>query len=178
MWYTLAVALIFLITAAVFGFYDIFMEQRQRKILRAAVEARALVASLFPAQVRDRVFESQRKMKGKVKKMLRLRALMRNSSQEGSKTGSPTGSHAEAEDRPADAVVFDRRGRRPSLVSQSTLRLKTYLSGSSDSLKFDAPNSRPIADLFPHTTVLFGDIAVRLQKCCCCNIETIESYTD
>ena len=185
-WYAIAIALIFVITASVFACYDVIMEHRKQRILQAAVEARMIVASLFPEQVRGRLFEQQRKVTGKVKGMLTsgYKKISRKlsvgggsssfASFRGGSSSSVTSSrHTTSVDLGGDdtEVSESYRGsgggssnkstnndgsetRRPSLVSQSTIRLKSYLSSSRlDTLTGGDGSKRPIADLFPNTTV-------------------------
>ena len=58
--YTLAVALIFISTTIVFLLYDCFVEGRQKRVMDVALESRAIISSLFPAVVRDRLFQQKR----------------------------------------------------------------------------------------------------------------------
>jgi class 3 adenylate cyclase len=152
-WYAFAIIFIFLLTAVVFGFYDLVMERRAERMLQTAVEARALVASLFPKQIQGRLFEQQRRVTGRMKNMQSFGSTNRIDSV-GLTTGSPSGSHADAEDGEGGP---QQMLKRPGLVSQSTLRLKTYLNDSAGSQQVNKI-SRPMADLFPNTTVLFGDV--------------------
>jgi hypothetical protein len=46
---------IFLITTVVFLAYDILNQARQRRIMRSALQTNALVSSLFPDAIRDRL---------------------------------------------------------------------------------------------------------------------------
>lgn len=184
LWYTLSVVFVFMVTALVFGCYDLIMERRQKKVLTSAVEARAIVASLFPRQVRGRLFERQRKKDPESRKMgekqksllnlggrqVRFKDVSRRnvimgggasvpSEADHTGTGTVGGDtihHNNMHDESASNFSYSRR--RSSLVSQSTLRIKSYLNGSSSDMGLDDKISRPIADLFPHTTVLFGDI--------------------
>eukprot|EP00980_Cylindrotheca_fusiformis_P018093 scaffold5810_cov109-Cylindrotheca_fusiformis.AAC.3 len=55
--YTVGVVLIFLFTSAVFVLYDMFVSKRQSKVEETAARSNALVQSLFPAQVRDRLLQ-------------------------------------------------------------------------------------------------------------------------
>jgi class 3 adenylate cyclase len=55
--YTIVVALIFLFTSLVFILYDYLVERRQYVVMDRAVTSSAIVSSLFPANVRDRLFE-------------------------------------------------------------------------------------------------------------------------
>ena len=54
-----AVSLVFLITVISFIVYDMHVERRQRKLLENAERSNKVVASLFPAKVRDRLFHEQ-----------------------------------------------------------------------------------------------------------------------
>jgi hypothetical protein len=56
-----AIAMIFLFTTAIFIFYECLVESRQRKIEASAKEARAVVNSLFPKNVRKRLYENANK---------------------------------------------------------------------------------------------------------------------
>jgi hypothetical protein len=47
---------IFLFTSIIFLIYDGWVEERQRKIHRVALQSSAFISSLFPTSVRDRLF--------------------------------------------------------------------------------------------------------------------------
>mmetsp|Transcript_24295 Transcript_24295/g.59496 ORF Transcript_24295/g.59496 Transcript_24295/m.59496 type:complete len:1200 (-) Transcript_24295:66-3665(-) len=102
--FTLGVASIFLFTIVVFLFYDFLVERRQRFLAEAADKSNAIVSSLFPQIVRDRLFDdpSQKNKKNQ----------------------------------------FEVQGNPGSMLTNERIR-----------------SSAPIADLFPNTTVMFGDIA-------------------
>ena len=53
--YTIVAALIFLITSSMFILYDWLVERRQEIVMDRAVKSSAVVSSLFPEQVRDRL---------------------------------------------------------------------------------------------------------------------------
>jgi class 3 adenylate cyclase len=57
--YTVGIVLIFLFTSAVFIHYHIFVTRRQAKVEESAARSNAIVTSLFPAQVRDRLLVEQ-----------------------------------------------------------------------------------------------------------------------
>jgi class 3 adenylate cyclase len=105
---TSAVAMVFVFTAAMFLFYDRLVERRQVFILAKATQSTAIVSSLFPKQVRDRLLQTE----------------------------------------------SDKKGGTVALASNH--RLKTFLTGDD---KANDDGARPIADLFPHCTVYFADIA-------------------
>jgi class 3 adenylate cyclase len=106
---TFAVAMVFIFTILMFLVYNRLVEKRQYLILRKAAHSTAIVSSLFPKQVRDRLLQEN--------------------------------------------------DEQTSLTSGN--RLKKFLSsdpnnnGQATSSLFGSQ----IADLFPHCTVLFADIA-------------------
>jgi hypothetical protein len=55
-YFTMATVLIFGFTSLLFIVYDKSVEARQRKVMNTAVRAEAIVQSLYPAVVRDRLF--------------------------------------------------------------------------------------------------------------------------
>jgi len=56
MFYAVAVAIIFIFTALVFLAYDWTVQLRQNKVLNAATRTQAIVSSLFPKNVQERIF--------------------------------------------------------------------------------------------------------------------------
>ena len=58
--YAVSVGLAFLLAVILFLLYDRVVERRQKLVLKTAVEARAIVSSLFPAVVRERLFQNTR----------------------------------------------------------------------------------------------------------------------
>lgn len=113
--FTIAVAVIFLLVAITFVVYDLFVGQRNRKILTAAARANAILSSLFPKTVRDRLFEEQ-EQDLKVKSSYaapksHLNAFLQKNGQ------------SAEDDDDDDIIVYDEK---------------------------------PIADLFPDTTILFA----------------------
>jgi class 3 adenylate cyclase len=111
-WYTCSVALVFVFTASVFLLYDCMVERRQNAVMRSAKKSNAIVSSLFPKNVRDRLMEDD--------------SILRQYKSE-KKHGN----------NPFSSSVVDAGHR-----------------------KEDGPfGSRPIADLFPETTVMFADIS-------------------
>jgi Adenylate and Guanylate cyclase catalytic domain len=55
--YTLMVAGVFLVTSLIFILYDWLVTRRQRIVMKKAVQSAAIVSSLYPKQVRDRMFQ-------------------------------------------------------------------------------------------------------------------------
>jgi hypothetical protein len=56
--FTIIVVLIFALTSVAFLMYDHLVERRQKKVLSSAIQSSAIVSSLFPSTVRDRLFQS------------------------------------------------------------------------------------------------------------------------
>lgn len=59
--FTVAAVLIFAFTSLVFCFYDYKVEQRQQTVMQTAVRSTAIVSSLFPSAVRDRLYPAEKK---------------------------------------------------------------------------------------------------------------------
>jgi len=55
---TLAVGAVFIMTAAVFHFYDVMVERRQMVVLSTAQRSTAIVSSMFPKKIRDQLLEA------------------------------------------------------------------------------------------------------------------------
>jgi len=106
-------AVIFFILA--FIGYDRFVQNRQEIVLAKAARSNAIVASLFPSNVRDRILQQ-----------------------------------AEDQVDPKMSSKLTKTGKN---------QLKSYLAGGMEGTREDGDGSRPIADLFPDTTVIFADIA-------------------
>ncbi|CAB9505094.1 Receptor-type guanylate cyclase gcy [Seminavis robusta] len=58
--YTVLVASVFLFTSLVFILYDWLVARRQRIVMDRAVQSSAIVSSLYPKQVRDRLFKDDK----------------------------------------------------------------------------------------------------------------------
>ena len=134
--FTTLMVLLFVAAAVGFLLYDIMVQRRQREAMTSAARSNAIVSSLFPAEIRDRLFNGDVDIEQEMK------------NKEGSKMG---------------------RSRNPNVPEAQNARLKNYLNdegnGNQDGGKGIKPLSptdietKPIADLFPNTTVLFADIA-------------------
>jgi class 3 adenylate cyclase len=108
--FTVIIATLFAFMAAIFIIYDMSVQKRNNKVVGAAARSNAIVSSLFPSNVRDRLLA----------------------------------------DREAES---NQKGH-----GKGTLR--GYLSGDkqNEGSQDDIYKTKPIADLFPETTLLFGDI--------------------
>ena len=78
---TLTVAAVFLMTTAVFYFYDVMVERRQKVVLDTAQRSTAIVSSIFPKKVRDQLLNAP--IQGNATKLRFLADARRRSSDEG-----------------------------------------------------------------------------------------------
>jgi class 3 adenylate cyclase len=197
--YAVIAVAVFCATIILFAVYDFIVERRQRLVLKSAMEARAIVSSLFPAVVRDRLFESNREKK-KQKKKDKKKSKKKSKGDDKVEPEHPTnlaGSDGEfiIETVPGSPMSLDME-RAPALhgslnsaamkqimnglgapplgggetklnrkhsVQHPKHRLKSFLADGDSRSQGEAFSGelglgKPIADLFPHTTVLFADI--------------------
>jgi hypothetical protein len=110
--YAIFCGAIFFFTTMVFVFYDVVVHARQAKVMKAATRTNNLVATLFPKEFRDRIYE---------------------------------------------AHESKQKGRNSGSLLPSKMKMQDFLAGDEVS-QGSLTNSEPIADLFPHATVLFLDI--------------------
>jgi hypothetical protein len=131
--YTAVAVLIFVILGAGFMVYDHLVQTRQREAMTDAARSDAIVQSLFPADIRDRLLKGN-----------------------------------EAGDKQGKSDKDTANELLPAAPEGQKFRLKTFLdedetdpnSTNKDASKAGAmKESKPIADLFPNTTVMFADIA-------------------
>jgi len=129
---TLTIVAIFTFTSLVFGLYVYMNERRQKKVLRSALKTSAIVSSLFPSMVRERLFNEK--------------------------------------DEPDEEETSPFSGLR---------RLTSSFSQSS--VETDIDPSRPIAELFPETTVCkYPIVRLRINSyrlfrfCRCCWLHGME----
>ena len=134
--FAIAVAMIFVFAASVFIIYDCIVERRQSLTMQTAIRSTAVVDSLFPANVRDRMFMTVKKKENKASRR-----------KNGDAWRNTLG-------------VSDHTSRRR--IEPPKLQLKSYLdSNETEPTESESAgnNRAPIADLFPATTVMFADIA-------------------
>ena len=131
---TAVVVIVFSLTAASFCLYDCAVHKRQRRVLAIAAQSEKILSILYPKSIRDRLFGTQ----GGQQPVLEHRKPKKTK-------------------RKKDQASQDKQAAK--------LKLKTYLNDDAANIKFesleaiDIYDSKPIADLFPNTTVMFADIA-------------------
>ena len=114
--YTIVVVAVFAFTILVFVVYDFLVQRRQRKLLTTAERTTAIVASMFPKEVQDRIMEQAEH-----------EALL------GAQAKKPAGRNAKSQ-------------------------MQAFFSEGACASDAPRPKSKPIADLFPEATIMFGDI--------------------
>ena len=147
--FTIAVVVIFLEVIVVFVVYDWLVERRQKKVMDSAIRTNAVVNSLFPATVRDRLMENAvRDQIGYDKKR-------------------PRQIGAGMLPRPVDSRLPTNLSPSSGLPSKLLMTHAPTMNSSGHRSDVDPTNvatnvqvydSKPIADLFPNASVLFGDI--------------------
>ena len=113
--YTISVLCIFVFAGIVFITYDCFVEVRQRLVMRNALRSGAIVSSMFPKEIQQRLMQQ------------------------------------EQEER-------KRKGKKNTEYVSTNKRIKSFLSGDDANDDGDIVDAKPLADLFPETTVMFADI--------------------
>lgn len=146
-YFALGVAAIFIFTSTVFLLYDRCMERRQNLTMETAVRSTTVLNSLYPASVRERLFRDD--LESHQEKRKRLINLSRNEDKVETKRSRESIS---------DMGIHMRR----VLPQPAKSKLKSFLDSDDNTIDDDEDGiaiSPPIADLFPHTTVMFADIA-------------------
>jgi hypothetical protein len=131
-WYAVTVALFFLLVTLVLAGYDWLVEERQKVIMEHAMQSGAIVSSLFPSQVRDRLF--------------------RRNSNDLPNEHQNDSQQPYASDDGSFSLLEPASNRLKSYLDRA----------DNKGTAIGAPNtndSKPIADLFPNCTVLFADIS-------------------
>ncbi len=133
---TAAMVVTFLIMSIVFFAYDRLVRRLQRNLMRSAVRYNSFLSTLFPSTVRSRLFNSPNRMQS-------LGAV------------DAFDLDARKQHPPMRTISF-----LPRLMVTPKLQLKNYLeSAPTENVPYESLSEEPIADLFPHTTVFFADIA-------------------
>jgi class 3 adenylate cyclase len=183
--FAVSVVLIFVLVSLVFMIYDWIVERRQERILTTANRNDAMIASLFPPNVRQRLMEeamlasttttpnhnnavsdnttTSRSNQTRILKSLGGVAQRYGGGEGGglpvlpfgrTSISSPGTVNTKDSSRPGTVPVFP--GEK-SVSSPGKQAVDSWLSGIQEDA-IHVHSSRPIADLFPQATVLFGDL--------------------
>jgi hypothetical protein len=135
---------VFLFMVSVFLIYDCIVDQRSSKVIESAKRTDALVSTLFPSNVKQRLLENADKKRQQQMEAKRV-------------------SHWEMNHRGSyiDGNVSDDGDMRMPMIHTPKRKLKSFLDpGAHDLLNSgDIDDSEPIADLFPNASVMFADVA-------------------
>jgi hypothetical protein len=133
---TIGVAIIFIVVLFTFSMFDKYVRLRIAKVLNVATRGERILATLFPKQVRDRMFEEDDKAAANG-------TAMKN-----------------------DLQLPEQLYHAPTICLTSMLASSRTMGGqqasvdggemSGDELQEILYKSKPIADLFPETTILFA----------------------
>ena len=131
--YAVLVVTCFLITTILFAMYDFAVQQRQRKVMETAEKTNAIVTSLFPSNVRDRLMEELKPDHEDTK-------MMKSSRKSTTMESSSILLNA--------STIASKSGTRLSNASSHGLQSdKDAVFATSENIF----GSKPIADLFPNT---------------------------
>lgn len=110
-----ALAAIFVLVALLFFAYDNIVRRRDMKAVNEAARSNVIISSLFPSQVRERLFEEK-----------------------------------------GDNTLTVPKSKLKSMMNSGNYTEAQTMGETAEDLIY---TSKPIADLFPETTILFADIA-------------------
>lgn len=125
--FAVILASVFLATGVVFFFFAMYVQRRQQDVMTTALRTNQIVTSLFPANVRDRI------LKDAENQMDQQRTPQNGSS--GHSTSQNLKTYMSDENEEA--------ARRRSMNAEMSEEIETNIFGS-----------KPIADLFPETTLM------------------------
>lgn len=134
---------VFFFFVVIFWLYDGLIERRQGNVIKEAEKSDAIVRSLFPSTVRDRLYEqSQAKKKA-----------------HDDKEAWKNSEVAEGE----GGIIETPKNRLKSFMSKSPEDQAAQSSAPAHHHSL----SDPIADLFPKTTIMFADVCTYVCLCLC-----------
>lgn len=162
------VLLIFFLVAGVFGLYDYTVQRRQNLVMAKAKRTDALVSTFFPSTVRDRILGDA---------LMEDTPIDKPESENGSDHptapgGADGGGNGKNKKKKKKKKRTGAAGAKAARSGKNAA-LKSFLNedepGKSHELGKNADKSseafnltpyatKPIADLFPHTTIMFADI--------------------
>jgi class 3 adenylate cyclase len=130
--YSFGVAFAFILILAVAISYDCIVQRRLKGVIASAVELRAIVSSLFPERFRERLFQNEDDQ-----------------------------NKAPQKDQMFGETSAQKNHNTDQVMHPAKLRLKSFLNETPKDKTADISvlQTKPVADLFPHCTVLFADIA-------------------
>lgn len=155
---TAIVVSIFAAASFIFCCYDCAVHVRQRRILAIAAKSERILSVLYPKTIRDRLFNGLN--------MIGVGSLDGDNNSKppfanggGIVKSSSKGRRNKPRSKKSDKNPHHRHGTKHQLKSFIS-EFESACEDTNGGISTDAAlASKPIADLFPHTTVLFADIA-------------------
>ncbi|KAL3938864.1 MAG: hypothetical protein SGBAC_006303 [Bacillariaceae sp.] len=129
------VVIVTVVFSIIFVLYDVFLRRREDKVLGEAKKTNALLSTFFPAEVHNRLF-------GKGKDRQEDDSIMANQTPESSKYRLKSYLAKEDQKAKANENIGTPTGDNQVAVPGANMY-----------------GTKPIADLFPNTTIMFADIA-------------------
>eukprot|EP00526_Cylindrotheca_closterium_P003695 CAMPEP_0113621262 /NCGR_PEP_ID=MMETSP0017_2-20120614/10860_1 /TAXON_ID=2856 /ORGANISM="Cylindrotheca closterium" /LENGTH=1329 /DNA_ID=CAMNT_0000530993 /DNA_START=95 /DNA_END=4084 /DNA_ORIENTATION=- /assembly_acc=CAM_ASM_000147 len=169
--YAIIAACIALFVVFIGLLYDYYLHERMKNVEQAAEASRAIVSSLFPENVRDRILGTQDADSRRGSNDSKRGNLVIGDATTPRRTSNENGSIVEDIIKPIATPITSMMAGVASLAP-AKMRLRFFLheedlqnaSNHGDHKDYDHsehamnPHIAPIADLFPHCTVLFADI--------------------
>lgn len=141
---TAGVVAIFVIVSLSFVLYDWIVERRQNKVMTSAMRTGAVVNSLFPPQVRERLMDIH---------------LPTSTNTKGKGKGKDSAAMTPGQDLELSAKV----------AAVSNVANGTVQAIATPTTTRGVYGSKPIADLFPDSSVLFGTYFCRMTTIVACS---------
>ncbi|CAB9507971.1 Receptor-type guanylate cyclase gcy [Seminavis robusta] len=143
--FTAVLASVFVATGIVFFIFAAYVQQRQHKIMTTALRTNAIVASLFPANVRARILKDAEDQIQDDKNNNANGGNFNNNNTQGKRN-----EHRSDSQNLKSYLHEEQEGRRSVLESVD--------DSDGDVIDTNIFGSKPIADLFPETTLMFADL--------------------
>ena len=162
--YAVATACVVFFISIVSLTYDYIVQRRMRRVLKSAKENRAIVTSLFPANVRDRLLKEEEDRKDQSQRrgsMASNRSSVYTSSRRNSNENGTTEMNPFSAAMAGFAALAPPKMRLKFFLHEDTTNTENKFNPLASEVEEGNKNqqSKPIADLFPQCTVLFADIA-------------------
>jgi hypothetical protein len=160
--YASIVGLVFLILLGAFGLYDVFVRQRQKFMQDMALSTGAVVSSLFPDTVRDRILQNAMSNVSASNNHLRSPRNRRTSSNNHNPT-FPAASTNSGRVRLREFLNHQNSGSSHPSVNHHNHHhhyLNHHDSDPNSNIwsTSSVSSSAPIAEFFPNVTIMFADI--------------------
>jgi hypothetical protein len=133
---TIGACAIFVFTSFVFLAYDFFVERRQHKVLTSATRADAVVSSLFPKSVKERLYEAEKETRQQVPRVDNLVSQEPNDFMGVSNLGLTRPNQMEAEINPIAELYPETTILVSNIYMSYSTKMITYISSQFFSFQF------------------------------------------